>query len=46
MMMYSSVLPSYKDHDKEGGKKEKQEQIKADDPKNKQRIRDIIDSLD
>ncbi len=46
MLLYSSVIPSYKPSDEDGKNKKQQETIKADDPKNKQRIRDIIDSLD
>jgi hypothetical protein len=42
--MYNAVIPTYKNNEEKG--KKQQETIKADDPKNKQRIHDIIDSLD
>lgn len=48
MIMYSAVIPSYngsKDkRDVSNGKP--QETIKADDPRNKARIRQILDSMD
>lgn len=48
MIMYSAVIPSYngsKDkRDVSNGKP--QETIKADDPHNKERIRQILDSFD
>lgn len=44
MLLYSSVVPTYKNDAKEGDKKQ-QEHIKADDPKNKKRVHDIIESL-
>ena len=43
LIMYSAVLPSYDSKRDKNGKK--QDVIKADDPKNRQRVKDIIDSL-
>lgn len=42
--MYGSVLPSYKSKKEETG--EKQEEIKVDDPRNRDRVRQIIDEYD
>lgn len=48
MIMYGATLPSY-NKDKDGGKKSsepEQEVVKADDPKNRERVRAILDSYD
>lgn len=49
MIMYGATLPSY-NKDKDGDKKKpdepEQEVVKADDPKNKERVRAILDSYD
>ena len=48
MIMYGSTLPSYnkdKDSKKPGGEQQ-QEVVKADDPKNRERVRAILDSYD
>ena len=44
VIMYSAVLPSYNSDNEKKGKQ--QEVIKADDPKNNKRVKDIIDNLD
>ena len=44
MIMYGAVIPSY--GGKKDGEEKKQEQIKADDPRNKDRVRQFFDSID
>ena len=49
MIMYGAVLPSYKSSkDKKSDKQEvqKQEVIKADDPRNNARVRQIMDEYE
>lgn len=41
MILYGAVIPSYRD-----GKKSEQEEINADDPKNRDKIRQVLDSID
>ena len=48
MIMYGATLPSY-NKDKDGKKpsgEQQQEVVKADDPKNRERVRAILDSYD
>lgn len=49
MILYSAVIPSYKSRDKKDGrgdgKKKKQEEIKADDPSNKEKVRKFLDEI-
>lgn len=44
--MYGAVLPSYSPKDGKADEKQEREEIKVDDPKNRERVRQIIDSLD
>ena len=50
MVLYGAVLPSYrhKDGGKNGGseKRKKQEIIRADDPRNKEKVRQFFDSIE
>ena len=50
MVMYGAVLPSYHTKDKGTGgrsrKPRKEELIKADDPRNKEKVRQFFDSID
>lgn len=48
MVLYGAVLPSYHTKDKGAGGTgaKKQEVIKADDPRNKEKVRQIFDSID
>lgn len=47
MVLYGAVLPSYHAKDKgAGGTGKKQEVIKADDPKNKEKVRQFFDNID
>lgn len=49
VIMYSSVLPSYKGKDKEDGKKgggEPQKVIKADDPANRDEVRRFFETCE
>ena len=48
MIMYGAVLPSYKGRDKDGNGKDskQQEEIKVDDPRNRERARQILESLE
>ena len=47
VIMYSASLPTYDtDKDKEKKQEEEQEVIKVDDPKNRQRVKQILDSFD
>ena len=43
LTMYSAVIPSYTPKDDKG--KGKQEKIKADDPRNRQRVSDLLASF-
>lgn len=48
MILYSAVIPSYKSRDKKDGGgdgKNKQEEIKADDPSNKEKVRKFLDEI-
>lgn len=45
MNLYGAVIPSYRNRDKEDGKSG-QEKINADDPKNRDKIRQVLDSID
>ena len=48
MILYSAVIPSYKSRDKKDGGgdgKKKQEEIKADDPSNKEKVRKFLDEI-
>lgn len=46
MILYSAVIPSYKSRDKQDGDgKKKQEEIKADDPSNKEKVRKFLDEI-
>lgn len=47
MTLYGSVLPSYskKDSDKGSAGKE-QEVVKADDPNNKERVREFLEQIE
>jgi len=45
--MYGAVIPSYNgDKKKNGGNDKEQEVIKMDDPRNKERIKQIFDTFD
>lgn len=48
MIMYGAVLPSYKSKkdDKKTGKQPEQDIIKADDPKNRDKVRKFLDSIE
>lgn len=48
MIMYSAVIPSYNSEkgNSSSNDSKTQETIKADDPRNKARIRQILDSMD
>ncbi|MBQ6939909.1 MAG: hypothetical protein IJN51_01230 [Alistipes sp.] len=47
MIMYGATLPSYnKDKDGKKPSEPEQEVVKADDPKNRERVRAILDSYD
>lgn len=47
MILYSAVIPSYKSKWKDGdGNKKEQEEIKADDPANKDKVRKFLDEID
>lgn len=43
MILYGAVIPSYRGN--RDGKSE-QEEINADDPKNRDKIRQVLDSID
>lgn len=48
MILYSAVIPSYKSRDKKDGggdRKKKHEEIKADDPSNKEKVRKFLDEI-
>lgn len=46
MILYSAVIPSYKSRDKQDGNgKNKQDEIKADDPSNKEKVRKFLDEI-
>ena len=46
IILYGAVIPQYKPKDKNGKGNKPQEVIKADDPKNRDRVRKIIESFD
>ncbi len=46
MIMYSAVLPSYKDKGKTDESGKPQEEIKVDDPRNREKARQILASFD
>lgn len=49
LIMYGAVIPSYKGSDKKNGSKaidEEQEVIQMDDPRNKERIKQIFETFD
>lgn len=47
MIMYGAVLPQYKSHSKDGKQGGKREEvIKADDPANRDRVREILEAID
>lgn len=46
MILYGAVLPSYNSKKKDKKEVEKQDVIKVDDPKNRDKVRKILDSFD
>lgn len=44
--MYGAVIPSYSGSKKKGGGDKEQEVIKMDDPRNRERIKQIFDTFD
>ncbi len=47
MIMYGAVLPQYKSHNKDGKQNGKQDEIiKADDPANRERVREFLQAID
>lgn len=44
--MYSATLPSYESKRDKNSPDKKQEVVKADDPRNRERVRQIFDSFD
>lgn len=42
MIMYGSVIPSYKSNKKDQKKNDENEVINADDPRNRERVRSIL----
>lgn len=46
LILYNAVLPSYHSKDKSRGSDGGQEVIKADDPKNKERVKQFFDSIE
>lgn len=47
MIMYGAVLPQYKSHNKQGKQDGKREEvINADDPANRDRVREILEAID
>lgn len=46
LILYNAVLPSYNPKDKSGGSDRGQEVIKADDPRNKERVKQFFDSIE
>lgn len=46
MIMYGAVLPSYKSKKKSEAGKQEQEVIKADDPKNRERVRQFLENIE
>lgn len=47
MIMYGAVIPSYNSKRKGKGKDGKeQEEVKVDDPRNRARVRQILDQFD
>lgn len=46
MILYSAVIPSYKSRDKKDGDgKKKQDEIRADDPANRDKVRKFLDEI-
>lgn len=46
VIMYSATLPSYESKRGKNSPDKKQEVVKADDPRNRERVRQIFDSFD
>ena len=46
LILYNAVLPSYQSKDRARGSDSGQEVIKADDPKNKERVKQFFDSIE
>lgn len=46
LILYNAVLPSYQSKDRSRGSDGGQEVIKADDPKNKERVKQFFDSIE
>ena len=46
LILYNAVLPSYNTKDKSDGSGSGQEVIKADDPRNKERVKQFFDSIE
>lgn len=46
LTLYNAVLPSYNTKDKSDGSGSGQEVIKADDPRNKERVKQFFDSIE
>jgi len=44
VIMYSAVLPSYRKGSKDG--QGKQDIIRADDPRNRKKVREFLDSIE
>lgn len=46
LILYNAVLPSYNTKDKSDDSGSGQEVIKADDPRNKERVKQFFDSIE
>ena len=46
VIMYSATLPSYESKRDKNSPDKKQDVVKADDPRNRERVRQIFDSFD
>ena len=46
LILYNAVLPSYQSKDRSRGSDNGQEVIKADDPRNKERVKQFFDSIE
>lgn len=46
VIMYSATLPSYERKRDKNSPDKKQDVVKADDPRNRERVRQIFDSFD
>lgn len=46
LILYNAVLPSYNTKDESDGSGSGQEVIKADDPRNKERVKQFFDSIE